>query len=86
MLEKVAELIAVCEEVYDIRVAYNDRISLGSIKQLVLQLEKLCRKERVVFVSGTGKRKTPLQRYVEQARDYLKIMVYGPAVNPKIWL
>ena len=64
MLEKVAELIAVCEEVYDIRVAYNDRISLGTIKQLVIQLEKLCRKERVVFVSGTGKKKTPLQRYV----------------------
>ena len=74
MLAKVAELIAVCEEVYDIRVAYNDRISLGTIKQLVMQLEKLCRKERVVFVSGAGKRKTPLQRYVEQARDYLQRM------------
>ena len=72
MLAKVAELIAVCEEEYDIRVAYNDRVSLGTIKQLVLQLEKLCRKERVVFVSGTGKRKTALQRYVEQARDYLQ--------------
>ena len=51
MLSKVAELIEVCEEVYGIRVAYNDRISLGTIKQLVLQLEKLCRKERVVLVS-----------------------------------
>ena len=51
MLSKVAELIAVCEEVYGIRVAYNDRVSLGTIKQLVLQLEKLCRKERVVLVS-----------------------------------
>ena len=39
MLSKVAELIEVCEEVYGIRVAYNDRISLGTIKQLVLQLE-----------------------------------------------
>ena len=74
MLSKVAELIEVCEEVYGIRVAYNDRISLGTIKQLVLQLEKLCRKERVIFVSGTGKRKTPLQRYVEQAREYLQRM------------
>ena len=54
--------------------AYNDRVSLGTIKQLVIQLEKLCRKERVVFVSGTGKRKTPLQRYVEQAREYLQRM------------
>ena len=44
----------------------------NSIKQLVIQLEKLCRKERVVFVSGTGKRKTPLQRYVEQAREYMQ--------------
>ena len=67
---KSRELIAVCE--CDIRVFYNDRISLGTIKQLVMQLEKLCRKERVVFVSGTGKRKTALQRYVEQARDYLQ--------------
>ena len=74
MLEKVAELIAVCEEVYDIRVAYNDRISLGTIKQPVMQLEKLCRKERVVFVSGAGKRKTSLQRYVEQAGEYLQRM------------
>lgn len=74
MLEKVAELIAVCEEMYDIRVAYNDRISLGTIKMLVRELDKICQKERVVFVHGSGKRKTDLQRFAEQAGEYLKRM------------
>ena len=74
MLAKVAELIAECEESYDIRVAYNDRISLKAIKRLVKQLKKVCRKERVVFVCGKGKRKTALQRSVEQAEEYLQRM------------
>ena len=74
MLEKVAELIAVCEEMYGIRVAYNDRISLGTIKMLVRELDKICQKERVVFVHGSGKRKTDLQRFAEQAGEYLKRM------------
>ena len=42
MLAKVAELIAECEEAYDIRVAYNGRISLKAIKRLVKQLKKIC--------------------------------------------
>ena len=62
------------EEAYDIRVAYNGRISLKAIKRLVKQLKKICRKERVVFVCGKGKRKTALQRSVEQAEEYLQRM------------
>ena len=74
MLARVAELVAECEEVYGIRVVYNDRISLKTIKRLVKQLKKVCRKEKVVIVHGSGKRKTDLQRYVEQAEGYLERM------------
>ena len=58
MLSKVAELIAVCEEVYGIRVAYNDRVSLGTIKQLVLQLENSAVKKGSYLSAGPerGKR------------------------------
>ena len=58
MLSKVAELIEVCEEVYGIRVAYNDRISLGTIKQLVLQLENSAVKKGSYLSAGPerGKR------------------------------
>ena len=74
MLSGVAELVAECEVMYGFKVTYNDRISLKTLKKLVKQLKKVCRKERVVFVYGSGKRKTPLQRSVEQAEEYLQRM------------
>ncbi len=74
MLTKAAEFVAECETMYGIKVTYNDQISLKTFKRLVKQLKKVCRKERVVFVFGSGKRKTPLQRSVEQAEEYLQKM------------
>jgi transposase len=74
MLAKVAGFVAECEAMYGFRVVYNDRISLKVLKRLAKQLRKICRKERVVFVYGSGKRKTPLQKSVEQAERYLQRM------------
>ena len=74
MLAKAAEFVAECEVMYGFKVVYGDRISLKTLKQLLEKLKKVCRKERVVFVYGSGKKKTPLQRSVELSEEYLQRM------------
>ena len=68
---KLADFVSECEELYGIRTVYHDRISIRTLKRLRKQLYRIREEEGIVFVHGIGKRKTPLQRSMEQLDEYL---------------
>ncbi|MBR3934309.1 MAG: IS1182 family transposase [Clostridia bacterium] len=71
LLIKLADLVAACEQLYDIKIVYGNTIKMKHVKKLRKQLYALKKSENVVFVHGTGKRKTPLQKSIETLEDYL---------------
>ena len=71
LLEKLAQLVATCEEDYGIKIVYKDKVSLRHVKKLRKKLYKLKEDENITFVHGIGKRKSPLQRSIEQLEEYL---------------
>lgn len=71
LLIKLADFVAGCEQLYDIKIVYGSTIKMKHIKKLWKKLYALKKSENVVFVHGTGKRKTPLQKSIETLEDYL---------------
>lgn len=71
LLIKLADFAAECEQLYDLKIVYGDVIKMKHIKKLRKKLYALKQSENIVFVHGTGKRKTPLQKSIETLEDYL---------------
>ena len=72
LLQKVADFIAECEQLYDIKIVYGDTVKMKHVKRLRKKLYKLKEDEKIVFVKGTGKKKSPLQKSIETLEDYLE--------------
>ena len=70
MMEKVTSLVAECETMYGLQVVYHDKISLRTLKRLRKALYRIKTKEGIVFVHGSGKKRSPLQRSIEQLEEY----------------
>ena len=71
LLIKLADFVAECEQLYDLKIVYGDTVKMKHIKKLRKKLYALKQSENVVFVHGIGKRKTPLQKSIEALEDYL---------------
>lgn len=71
LLQKTADFIAECEQLYDIKIVYGDTVKMKHVKRLRKKLYALKKSENVVFVHGAGNRKTPLQKSIETLEDYL---------------
>ncbi|MDY5181181.1 IS1182 family transposase, partial [Butyribacter sp.] len=71
LLVKLADFVAECEQLYDLRIVYGDTVKMKHVKKLRKKLYALKQSENVVFVHGVGKRKTPLQKSIETLEDYL---------------
>ena len=71
LLIKLADFVAACEQLYDIKIVYGNTIKMKHVKKLRKRLYALKQSENVVFVHGIGKRKTPLQKSIETLEDYL---------------
>lgn len=71
LLIKLADFVAECEQLYDLKIVYGDTIKMKHIRKLRKKLYALKQSEKVVFVHGIGKRKTPLQKSIETLEDYL---------------
>jgi len=54
------------------KVVYNARISLYTLKRLRKKLYRLKKEEQIIFAHGTGKRKTALQKSVELLEEYME--------------
>lgn len=71
MMEKVTSFVAECEALYGLRIVYHDSISMNTLKRLLKSLYRVKADEGIEFVHGSGKRKSPLQRSVEQLEKYI---------------
>ena len=71
LLNKAADFVEECEELYGIRVAYDDQVTIRTMKRLRKQLKKIQSEEGILFVHGIGKRKSRIQKSIEQLDEYL---------------
>lgn len=72
LFQKACVLCAECEELYGIRIVYKDQISLHTLKRLRKKLYKIKEDENILFVHGIGKRKSSLQKSIEQVEEYIQ--------------
>lgn len=68
---KITEFVEECETAYGLKVVYNGRISLRTLKRLRKKLCRIKAEEGIVFVYGSGKRRSALQKSVEQLEGYM---------------
>lgn len=71
LLIKLADFVSECEQLYGLRIVCGNTIKISHVKKLRKKLYALKESENAVFVHGTGKRKTPLQKSIETLEDYL---------------
>lgn len=71
LADKICRFCAECEELYAMKVVYKDQISLHTLKRLRKKLYKIREEENIIFVHGTGKRKSVLQKSVETLEQYI---------------
>ena len=71
LLIKLADFIAECEQLYEIKIVYGNTVKMKYVKKLRKKLYALKRSEGIVFVHGVGKRKTPFQKSIETLEGYL---------------
>lgn len=71
MSQNIAELFLKCEQSFGIKIIYQDEIRIYHMKKLLKKLNKLAKEENIKFVHGKGKRKTYLQKSIEELSGYL---------------
>ena len=82
LLIRLADFVAECEEAYDIKIVYGNTIKMKHVKRLRKRLLKLCKEEKITFVHGIGKRKSPLQKSFETLDGYLnKLKEYNQKIH-----
>lgn len=65
LLIKLADFVAECEQLYDIKIVYGNVIKIKHLKRLRKKLYALKNAGNITFVHGIGKRKTPLQKVLK---------------------
>ena len=71
LFDKILVLVEECENLYGFRIAYNGKVSLHTLKRLRKKLCRIRQEEGIVFVHGTGRRKTHLQKSLETLETYI---------------
>ncbi|MEE0514055.1 MAG: IS1182 family transposase [Emergencia sp.] len=72
--EKAASLVAECVETYALKPVWHGRVKIKTLKKLRKKLYAIKEQECIEFVYGSGKRKTPLQKHIEQLEGCLEKM------------
>lgn len=72
LFERITAFIGECEELYGIRTVYNNQVSIHTLKRMRKQLCRIREEEGIAFVHGIGKRKSMLQKTMEQLDEYLE--------------
>jgi len=82
LLVKLADFVAECEELYGIKLIYENQVKIKHVKKLRKKLYALKEEEKVEFVHGSGKRKTKLQQSIEKLEGYLnKLKEYTQKIH-----
>ncbi|NBH15661.1 IS1182 family transposase [Lachnospiraceae bacterium] len=72
LLNKLAAFVQECEERYGFKIVKKNSVKLKHLKKLRKKMYALKQQEGIVFVHGTGKRKSPLQKSIETLEAYLE--------------
>ena len=72
LFDKIKILVKECETAYGLKISYNNKISLHTLKRLRKKLYKIKNEEQIKFVYGVGKRKSALQKSVETLESYIE--------------
>ena len=70
LLVKIAALIENCVNAYGLRPIWHGEVKEKHISKVLKSLYKIKEEEGIEFVSGSGKRKTQLQRDIQQLEEY----------------
>ena len=82
LLIKLADFVAECEQLYDIKILYGNVIKFKHLKRLRKKLYALKNAGNITFVHGIGKRKTPLQKSIEALEEALsKLKEYTQKIH-----
>ena len=82
LLIKLADFVAECEQLYDIKIVYGNVVKIKHLKRLRKKLYALKNAENITFVHGVGKRKTPLQKSIEALEEALsKLKEYTQKIH-----
>lgn len=71
LLVKAADFVGTCEEMYGFSITFQKQVKVKTLKKLRKKLYTIKEQEEIEFVYGKGKRKTQLQRDIEQLQQYL---------------
>lgn len=71
LFAKITALIAECEEMYGLKLVYQDSISLHSLKHIRKKLYAVKESEGITFVHGIGRRKSAIQKSIESLETYI---------------
>ena len=82
LFNKIPALVEECEKHYGLRIVHNGNVSLRTLKRLRKKLYRIRQEEGIVFVHGTGRRKTRLQKSIETLEMYLaKLKEYNKKLH-----
>ena len=71
LFEKIVSFIEECETLYGIKVVYNGKTTLHTMKRLRKKLFRIKEDEQIAFVYGIGRRKSQLQKSIEMLEEYI---------------
>ena len=69
LLEKMALLVQECVETYGLRKIWHGQVKEKHLEKVIRQLYRIKEEEGIEFVHGSGKRKTQLQRHIEELEE-----------------
>ena len=69
LLDKMALLVQECVETYGLRKIWRGQVKEKHLEKVIRQLYRIKEEEGIEFVYGSGKRKTPLQRHIEELEE-----------------
>ena len=72
LFEKILSFIEECETLYGIRIIYNGKATLHTIKRLRKKLYQIKGEEDITFVSGPGRPKSQIQKSIETLEGYIE--------------
>jgi transposase len=71
MMDKIPALFEEVEELFGIKIVYENQIKQHHLRKLWKKLKKIQAQENITFVYGIGKRKSTLQKKLEQLEEYI---------------
>lgn len=71
LMDKIPAFILQAEKDFGVKVIYTSEVKIYHLKKLRKKLKKIQKEEKIIFVHGVGKRKSLLQKTLEELDEYL---------------